>query len=192
MSLIVPPRNEAELLSLYQHTVETLMASNVVKNKQLTYSLKISYSAELGGGISLAQPNDEDLKAFFLPFRCLYMDSEVLYFPKMANIVTRLLVDKEEIDKVRHAKKIFASSLNQGVFDLSYNDRKFTPKEIIDLWFYSYYFHIDLDKRRLMEEIRGEIGEPIFRMALLHPVIELMRCYRWLSRVISLKFDVTP
>lgn len=108
-------------------------------------------------------PEEEQLSAFLLTFRPLYMQGEATNFYHVANTIYQVL---DELDPshayksgLADVRRAFTDALEKSAINFIYNDVQITPRKIVDLWFNAYYFHLDPAKAPEFDSLRMGMGE---------------------------------
>lgn len=176
---------DREILRLYVEQMERLTGTKVGSAGN-TYDLTIGWKEGEPLTIDTRLPDDEELAAFLLAFRPMYLEGEATNFYRVASIVYRVLESKdpqhplkEEMAKARHH---FGTVLDKPSARIVYNDEVITPRKMIDLWFNAFYFHKDLSKREDFERLRKGLGN-LFQFFFMDAIFDLAKCVVWLGNV---------
>jgi O6-methylguanine-DNA--protein-cysteine methyltransferase len=114
-------------------------------------------------------------KGLLLDFRIFTADKEPTYFNRIANVVGRYFRD----DRVGLILNDLKNNWKEA--GLLNNFCGYSADEVINILFNSKYFHVDEEKHKLHEEMKGKVSDELITDMLLNTVYDRIRVIRHLS-----------
>ncbi len=114
-------------------------------------------------------------KGLLLDFRVFTADKEPIYFNRIAKIVGRYFRDDRVVLILNDLKNNWkeAGLLNDFC--------GYSADDVINILFNSKYFHVDEEKHKLHEEMKGKVSDELITDMLLNTVYDRIRVIRHLS-----------
>ncbi|MBU1937893.1 hypothetical protein KKG05_10890 [bacterium] len=147
--------DDREILELFCRKAKEISNTSIFREKKYNTSIKLNWKEGKGLNFSLKIPDREPFVHLVTILRQFYAPSESVNFSKVYNIVWKYLDNKEA--RIREyavsAKAIYKEILAKTKAPILFNNHRFAPREIIDLWFNADIFHTDQVKRKKLEAI---------------------------------------
>lgn len=136
-------------------------------------------------GFSIKVPDEDTVKSFLLSFRVFYMEKEPTYFYSMCNLVYKNVPDLTVRGDIAAIREAYSRALTQGAINFSFQDKTYSPQEIIDLWFNAVYFHTDAEKVRELDLILNSPAQNLFYFLLVDTVVTLTNSITNLKGIVA-------
>ena len=144
-----------EQLDLFMDRGEELWNSRV-RRAGLKISLNMKWSAddELLR-IKSEEPDVEDFRSFLLIFRKFISPDSAIYLPKIYNICHQYLTDDRCKEYLAEARGIWQElqDVSGTGMTLTVDSQQLSPKEVVDLWINSHYFHDDIEGIKTLKKL---------------------------------------
>lgn len=114
--------------------------------------------------------SDEVFEVLALRFRPFFAQNERTYFMNILSLLDRK--NPQFRDQTRDLREQWRRAVFWGAMGMVAADTKVKTDDIINIGFYSKYFHVAPDKLKLAEEYRRRMGSDMFDLALVSSVWE--------------------
>ncbi|OGU68810.1 MAG: hypothetical protein A2499_18265 [Stygiobacter sp. RIFOXYC12_FULL_38_8] len=153
--------------------------------KKLSFNIRKSERGFYSGKIE-PLPSEYRLKGLYLDFRPFHHKKEKISVTQICKHLMSLNSSKEYLQFILEEKQKFesASILNGFIF---HKGHKVSANELIDLWFYSYYFHFNRFPQ--LKKWQKYFADETFQSLLFLSVYESINILRKIHWSIS---DLTP
>ncbi|MBI3123949.1 MAG: hypothetical protein HYZ10_06055 [Ignavibacteriales bacterium] len=124
-------------------------------------------------------PNEFRLKGLYLDFRPFHHTKEKISVTKICELLTSLSSSKEYKQFIFGEKHKFESAFVLKGF-IRYKGQKVSMNKLIDLWFYSYYFHFN--RVAQLKNWQKYFADETFQSLLflsVHESISILRKFYW-------------
>lgn len=167
-------------LDLFHNRLERLRG-----NTDFFVSSCVNIKYEKGNGIHTVfkGPDIKTVKAFLLDFRPFILNDEPVNFDYISNTAYQLASDITTRENIAKSKKTWGDLLERrretsiGGLRLQIDGQKLLSQENLDMWLNAEFFHLDDEKRDLMERISsnpmGQLSYFVF-VDLLQRLSELL------------------
>jgi len=136
--------------------------------------------------VSGFEPDEDDLRSFLTIYRKFISNDSPVFMNKIFNICQLYLKDEQIKSNLIQARQHWNDEFTKGFMNLNINQKKYTPEEIMDLWINAVYFHDDLEKIKLLENIMSNIFfYTIIRQIFFSLINETTRQIFYVSNSIS-------
>lgn len=136
-------------------------------------------------GLSIKVPDDDTVKSFLLSFRVFYMKDEPTYFYSVGNLLHKKVSDQTVRGDIAAIRETYSKALNHGAISFTFQDKKYSPQGIIDLWFNAVYFHTDVNKVKELDVILKSPTANLFYFLLVDTVVTLTNAITELKGIIA-------
>lgn len=167
-------------LDLFHKRIQQLKS-----NSDFFVSSRVDIKYDKGKGIHTVfkGPDIKTVKVFLLDFRPFILNDEPVNFDYISNMAYQLTSDTATKKNIAKSKKTWSDLLERkretsvGGLRLQIDGQKLLSQENLDMWLNAEFFHLDDDKRDLMERISsnpmGQLSYFIF-IDLLQRLSELL------------------
>ncbi len=155
-----------DTLNLFKRQVDKLRS-----NKDFFKNLKLVIEGNQKEGAVvefIKRPDEKSVKSFLIDFRPFYLQSESINFYKICNLLYRNLINKQLKEEIKWAREAWNNLLERkgkgkaGHIRLKLGSKDILSEENLNNWMYGEYFHINKNKRKVLEKI-----EPMQGLSLL-------------------------
>lgn len=163
-------------LQVFHSEVSSLRREPLAKSG---WETQVSYSFGKGVGLSIKQegPDETQLRSLLLALRKFVSGREPVDLNRIYNLLLRHLTSDELKTYLIDARKKWRQAQNLDAVALIVDEKELTPERIADLLINGYYFHVDLEKRKQLNNVMGDIA--LSRFIFLGYMAELLNnvCY---------------
>lgn len=137
-------------------------AAKLRGNRDFFKNLSYSLHYKQGEGIKThftSRPDDKSVKAVLLDLRPFLLDKENVNFYKICNLLFTNVSDPDLKEKVANSREIWSALLERkskgavGGIRLKIGAKDVLSEENLNNWLYGEYFHLDSDKRKILEQM---------------------------------------
>lgn len=156
-------KNNIELLNSFLEQAKLIQSCSYMKNAK-SPSTNISWTSESGLKVtSTPLPEREHIEAFLMRMRPLMEPNERLYLIKVINAVMGLTQSDKEKNYLKLFRAYVEGHQTKRLFAIKIDDKKeYGIPDFVWLYIYGKYFHIDTDKRKIInrfEQVLGSLTE---------------------------------
>ncbi len=151
-SNLLTPR---EQLDLFMERGEELWNSPA-RRAGLKISLNMKWNADHELlRINSEEPDVEDFRSFLLIFRKFISPNSHIYLPKIYKICHQYLTDDRCKEYLAEARGIWQDlqKVSGTGMTLTVDSHQLSPKEVVDLWINSHYFHDDVAGMKMLKKL---------------------------------------
>jgi len=119
-------------------------------------------------------PDEEDFRSYLLTFRQFILNNSHVNLNRIYNLCQQHMKNgkiKQMLAETRRDWKNLNKGVNTPFVFLYEDDRKWTPREVFELWINGLYFHPEPEKRNMLNAIHEKM-KPSFRLLLIWYVFE--------------------
>ena len=144
------------------------------------HSISINRSNENRPNITGSLPDELILEALYRRFRFFILNDEKSNYFRLLNLISQSSDSSIVHSFIKmYKKELFEERSLQFAFITAKS--KYTPKEVINFWFNSYYFHDqDIDRAKL-DTFKGIVSDNGAKVVLFHAVWNAIRKVRNLN-----------
>jgi hypothetical protein len=161
-------------LDLYRDRVQELISSRFLKDE--------NFIKFLNG----EKPDEEQIISLLSKYRFFYLQNEPTNFYKICNILFKNAKNEKKKESIRNIRETYKKILEGGI-GFVFSDKlkaEQPPKDNIDLWFNSFYFHSDKDKREQLEKLQKGYGY-IQKFVLIREIWGLVLLIKQLNEIVE-------
>jgi len=144
--------NVSEQFLLFRAKAEELRNTRLIR-ESFNPGITIKWNRMQGLRFKSREPNEENLRSFLLTFRQFILDDEPVFLYRIYNLCQKHLTSDKLKNYLSKSREIWKQSLKSADVTLIYNRRELTPEYITDLWINGFYFHSDMNKLRILNQL---------------------------------------
>lgn len=136
-----------ERFRVFREAVDELWSRRIVATGALNAHFGMSVN-ESGTTVTVADPDEEDLRSFLIDFRLFTLKKEPVYFRRVLNLCARVIVDDAWRTRIAEARAAWDNAENRGLVKLDVDGVVYTPGRLLGLWINGRYFHRTAPEKR--------------------------------------------
>ena len=115
---------------------------------------------------------EEDLSAFYMAFRHLYLEKAISIFLRVANIIANKSNSIPARNTIDVFKRQWHGVIESTGWQISINEMELTGGCLSDIWFNAHYFHSDEKKAESLKQIQTILSKDFSHFLLVNDVVE--------------------
>lgn len=172
-----------ERFELFLRRAEELVATRLVRTGNLRSSFNLSFARDRPLQLSTHSPDEDDLRSFLVTFRQFTMNNEPVNVRAIHNTLWQRLTGDEIRGHLTAARERYGNALKTGGLAFVFNEHRFSPEEVLDLWINGRYFHSDSRKAKSIDAL-DPMATLFVRHVFLDVLVEASRYVLFLADVI--------
>lgn len=144
--------NVSEQFLLFRAKAEELRNTRLIR-ESFNPGITIKWNRMQGLRFKSREPNEENLRSFLLTFRQFILNDEPVFLYRIYNLCQKHLTSDKLKNYLSKSREIWKQSLKSANVTLIYNRRELTPEYITDLWINGFYFHSDMNKLHILNQL---------------------------------------
>jgi len=177
MQKIEVNEDQRNKLNLFLRRFEQLKRTRFFSDPELRniqYEFKVEKVDEVFRDRSQIKVPDEDtIKSFLLSFRVFYLENEKTNFYSICNLLYKKIADERVRSDLVTIRSSYTTALNRGSMNFNFLGKRYSPRDVVDLWFNAEYFHTDIGKVKELDTIKNSPAKELFLYLLIKTVITL-------------------
>jgi hypothetical protein len=166
-----------ELYGLYVRVADELAGTSFARS-ELFRSFSINFKATRTDQgfpleIRMTEPDPDALRSYIMVLRHFIAEKEPTNFHRVTNTAVRGHPSETLKGIVKRLRRDFIQQFHAPAFPFSINQHPITAETVRRLFFNSTYFHLDSDKIKALESLKGTPAEPIMRYLFVTTCINL-------------------
>lgn len=136
----------------------------------------VEFSRDSGWDAIHVGPDEESARALVLTLRLFMQDNDRLSLRNMAALYRRLPLSVELVEGFERRRFDLNAFLDSETHLAIEEHRRLTRREILNIFVYGAYAHVDPSHRRTYEDLRTTPFFPLFQQTLVDSVVAFARC----------------
>lgn len=166
---------EKERLEMYLEKCKEMMNSSFIKNRPKEFVETLTFKEDGTQHIHDNSPEKESIKAFLMDFRLFFGDGDI-NFNSIHNLLYTRISDTEVKKQLCAIREYYNKRLKTSAVGFEYNNKAYSPEDILRSYLYGDYFHIVEDKRIFLEDMEYALFLKSEFICLLYELANYISC----------------
>lgn len=144
---------DKKLLELFDSNVNDLLSHSLVQNKQLKLNLTVFRIREEELKVKRHKIEREPFESLLLRLRRFNNQKDIIYFPRIVNILIKYENNNEDKDALKELKKLFQNKPKYNLLNIYRKGKRYFEEVLFDLYVNGKLFHVDIEKINELKDL---------------------------------------